>query len=94
MSDRVALACSGGPPKPMAILLNVHFSGCTPRAIQLTLDTGIRAFLGHPSGNGPALLLDHREVFNILVGVKEELACVELNHNACHRPNIRCFLPD
>jgi hypothetical protein len=53
---------------------------------------GLRLF-GHPFWGGAALLLYHGKVFDVFSGLEEELACVQLDKNADHGPDITLLVP-
>lgn len=75
-----------GPPQPVAVILDVHFLGYS--ALQLNFNTLIAAFFSHPAWDGPTLFLDHRQLLQVLVRVKEQLASIQFNHDARHGPNV------
>lgn len=61
--------------------------------MQLSLDLVVSTALCHCEGNGPALLLDHCQVLQVLVCVEKELARIQLHQDASHGPNIGLLVP-
>jgi len=61
--------------------------------MQLALNLLVAAALGHAERDRSTLLLDHGEVLEVLIGVEEEFAGVELDQDARHRPQVRLLVP-
>jgi hypothetical protein len=61
--------------------------------VKLSLDLLVTASLGHLKGDRVALLLDHRKMLDVFVGVKKEFTRVELNQDAGHRPDVTLLVP-
>lgn len=61
--------------------------------MKLTLKLIIAASLGHAKWNRTTLFLNHSEVLQVFICIEKELASVELDKDASHRPKITFFIP-
>lgn len=89
-----ALPCCGRPSQTVASLLYVHFLALVGvLEVKLGSNLLVVTLFSHPERDWSTLLLDHSQVFVVLMSVEEEFTRVKLDKDASHRPNIRSFVP-
>jgi len=78
----------------VASLLYVHFLALVGvLEVKLGSNLLVVTLFSHPERDWSTLLLDHSQVFVVLMSVEEEFTRVKLDKDARHRPNIRSFVP-
>ena len=61
--------------------------------MELVINLIIVTVLGHVEWYRATLFFDHGKMFDVLVSVKEQFSCVELNQYTGHRPYITLLVP-